>query len=44
VLSLMGFANFASRVLATLRAKLNASATLMSVSIEGEENLTAGQS
>lgn len=44
VLSFMGFANFASRVLATLWAKLNAAVTLMDVTIEGEENLAAGQS
>lgn len=44
VLCLLGFADFASRTVATLWARLNAWVTLMHVTIEGKENLVPGQS
>ncbi len=40
----VGLANFASRVFATLWARLNALITLMAVSIEGKDKLQPGQS
>lgn len=44
VLCLIGLANFASRVFASLWARLNATVTLMRVSIEGKEKLDPNQS
>ena len=44
VLCFLGFANFASRTLATAWARINAFVMLMDVTIEGKENLIPGQS
>jgi 1-acyl-sn-glycerol-3-phosphate acyltransferase len=43
-LCFLGLANWASRVLASLWARLNATVMLMQVTIEGSERLKAGQS
>ena len=44
VLSMLGLANFSSRIFATFWARLNATVMMMSVSIEGREHLQPGQS
>lgn len=44
LLCFVGLANFASRVFATLWARLNAAVTLMRVTTEGKDKLTPGQS
>lgn len=43
-LSILGFPDFSSRVFATFWAKLNAFFTLMTVTVDGRENIRAGQS
>jgi len=44
IFSIAGFADFASRVLATTWARLNALVTLMSIDIEGQNHIQPGQS
>ncbi len=44
ILCFLGLANFSSRVFATFWARLNTLVTLMSVTVQGKENLQPGQS
>ncbi len=44
VLSVLGFADFSSRVFGTLWARLNTLVTLMSIEVEGKDNISKGQS